>query len=173
MNGATGQQYDRVYRAHFSAINPSDIIKAYNALGKPDRNQSLSVDARQELDLKVGVAFSRFQTRYFQGRYGDLDSAVLSYGPCQTPTLGTSSFTILLYVVHVLLMSKVCPPYLIICLMFNHSLIHLPGFCVQRHVEMETFKPEPYWVLVRSYTFFSDYIRVVPYLTILLIQTTL
>lgn len=60
--------YDRVYRAHFSAINPSDIMKAYNKLGKPDRNQSLSVDARQELDLKVGVAFSRFQTRYFQGR---------------------------------------------------------------------------------------------------------
>ena len=63
-------------RAYFSAINPSDIQKAYKVLGKPDKNQALSVDARQELDLKVGVAFSRFQTRYFQGRYGDLDRYV-------------------------------------------------------------------------------------------------
>lgn len=108
MKAGGRSNYDRVYRAYFSAINPSDINKAYQALGKPDKNQALSVDARQELDLKIGVAFSRFQTRYFQGRYGDLDSSVLSYGPCQTPTL---------------------------------------GFCVQRHIDIETFRPEPYWVL--------------------------
>ncbi|CAM39725.2 putative DNA topoisomerase III [Leishmania braziliensis MHOM/BR/75/M2904] len=77
-----------IFRAHFSAITAEEIFHAFCSLGRPNKSISDAVTCRQELDLKVGVAFTRFQTKYFQGKYGDLDASVVSYGPCQTPTLG-------------------------------------------------------------------------------------
>ena len=51
----------------------------------------MSVDARQELDLKIGVAFSRLMTKAYldlaKDKFRIRDLKVISFGPCQTPTL--------------------------------------------------------------------------------------
>ncbi|KAL1358200.1 DNA topoisomerase 3-beta isoform X1 [Arachis hypogaea] len=114
---STGFNIKDTYRARFSAVTEKDVMKALDNLSTPNRDEALAVDARQEIDLKVGVAFTRYQTSYFQGKYGNLDSRVISYGPCQTPTL---------------------------------------GFCVQRYLQINTFKPEKFWSL-HPYILFQGY----------------
>ena len=53
MNKSIQGQY--IYRAHFSSITSFELKKAFNTLGKPDKNQSDAVEARKELDLKIGM----------------------------------------------------------------------------------------------------------------------
>ncbi|XP_072531015.1 DNA topoisomerase 3-alpha [Salminus brasiliensis] len=79
----------QVFRARFSEITPNSIRRACESLTEPDINVSDAVDVRQELDLRIGAAFTRFQTLRLQKIFPDsLANQLISYGSCQFPTLG-------------------------------------------------------------------------------------
>lgn len=78
-----------VYRAQFSEITSSSIGRAIQNLGRPNQLISDAVDARMELDLRIGAAFTRFQTMRFRRAFpNNLAEKLISYGSCQFPTLG-------------------------------------------------------------------------------------
>jgi len=59
----------------------TDPIPFY--IGHPlnsDMNQVNAVNARMELDLRIGAAFTRFQTLRFQNQFAELAEKILSYG---------------------------------------------------------------------------------------------
>ncbi len=48
-----------------------------------------AVDARLELDLRIGAIFTRLQSINLKNRFRELqETQVISYGTCQFPTLG-------------------------------------------------------------------------------------
>uniref|UniRef100_A0A672Z3N7 DNA topoisomerase n=1 Tax=Sphaeramia orbicularis TaxID=375764 RepID=A0A672Z3N7_9TELE len=79
----------QVFRAKFSEITPNSIQRACETLTEPDANISDAVDVRQELDLRIGASFTRFQTLRLQKIFpASLANQLISYGSCQFPTLG-------------------------------------------------------------------------------------
>lgn len=56
---SSSEDTTRIHRAKFSAISPKALQDAFSSLEAPDPDLSKSVDARQELDLRIGVALTR------------------------------------------------------------------------------------------------------------------
>ncbi|XP_019069629.2 DNA topoisomerase 3-alpha isoform X5 [Solanum lycopersicum] len=82
-----------VWRARFSALIDREIHQSVQTLVQPNQLFSDAVDVRQEIDLRIGASFTRFQTMLLRGAFvldfaTDDRNLVLSYGPCQFPTLG-------------------------------------------------------------------------------------
>ncbi len=77
----------RVLRAQFSSLVPRELHHACQNLREPNERFSIAVDTRQEIDLRLGAAFTRWQTMHLRRTFEDIES-VVSYGPCQFPTLG-------------------------------------------------------------------------------------
>ncbi|ETN36211.1 uncharacterized protein HMPREF1541_08488 [Cyphellophora europaea CBS 101466] len=77
-----------IKRAKFSNTERAHVIQAaHNPIDLDDR-QAKAVAARIELDLRIGAAFTRFQTLQLQNVTDKLADQIISYGSCQFPTLG-------------------------------------------------------------------------------------
>jgi len=75
-----------IKRMRFSAVTPPQIWEAYQNLGGIDFALGKASEARQEIDLRMGAAFTRMATLSI--RHWVPSREILSIGPVQTPTLG-------------------------------------------------------------------------------------
>ncbi|EGR31996.1 hypothetical protein IMG5_098220 [Ichthyophthirius multifiliis] len=80
----------QIKRAQFSSLDYQNINRAINNLREPKKELNDAVQARIEIDLRIGAAFTRFQTINLQNKFQSLKQSkeIISYGPCQFPTLG-------------------------------------------------------------------------------------
>lgn len=84
-----GNQRIEVKRAIFSNTERGHVLQAAQRPVPLDDRQVSAVAARIELDLRLGVVFTRFQTLTLLTLGGDLaNDRIISYGSCQFPTLG-------------------------------------------------------------------------------------
>ncbi|CAI9777537.1 unnamed protein product [Fraxinus pennsylvanica] len=82
-----------IWRARFSALIDREIHYSMQHLLRPNQLFADAVDVRQEIDLRIGASFTRFQTMLLRDAFNldfttDDKNIILSYGPCQFPTLG-------------------------------------------------------------------------------------
>jgi DNA topoisomerase III len=63
-------------------MGPRHILQAAHHPVDLDYRQAAAVNARLELDLRIGAAFTRFQTLTLQNRIGEIgeERLIISYG---------------------------------------------------------------------------------------------
>lgn len=83
-----GNNAIEVKRAQFSNTERAHVIRAAQNPVNLDERQANAVAARIEIDLRLGAAFTRFQTLCLQNMGEELQDRIISYGSCQFPTLG-------------------------------------------------------------------------------------
>ena len=89
----------KIHRAKFSSADKRELLKAFKNPIKPNSNYNDAVLTRQEIDLRSGAAFTRFQTLLIRDNYSRaILGKFVSYGTCQFPTL---SFIVDRYLRHV------------------------------------------------------------------------
>lgn len=79
----------QVFRANFNNAEPSHLRQAAGRPGTINQNEAEAVQVRRELDLRTGAAFTRLQSTLLQKEVSSAAKGqIISYGPCQFPTLG-------------------------------------------------------------------------------------
>ena len=60
----------QIKRARFSAVTFTDVWNAFNNLVEPNKYEADAVNYRREVDLRLGVSFTIFQTLTLQSGIG-------------------------------------------------------------------------------------------------------
>ena len=68
-----------IERVEFISMTKFNILKAINNMKKLNKNLSDSVEARQELDLRIGACFTRFQTLVLKNEISSLNSEIIRF----------------------------------------------------------------------------------------------
>ncbi|CAF9909035.1 MAG: DNA topoisomerase [Heterodermia speciosa] len=113
----------QVKRARFSNTERAHIVRAAQNPVDLDDRQVTAVAARIEIDLRLGAAFTRYQTLTLQGMGGDLAEKLISYG--QNLPLGLLWFY-----------SELFP---------GSCQFPTLGFVVDRYFRVKNFIPEKFW----------------------------
>ena len=171
----------RVYRAQFSALTAHDVQKALQHLRMPNRNESLSVDARRELDLRIGCAVHQLsdnvsREKIWPGGPENEYNSLLVRWHFASWSFSTWDSVFVVCIDWLIdrssdrLIDRVnaCFDWLICHLVIDSHLKHLRhsipshvhwlywfrsgpcqtptlGFCVERHMAITHFQPEPYF----------------------------